>query len=408
MQLAIGWVLLAASTGLTADPLFAQGLMPPADPLVGDGGTGEFYQWDKPVPRGGPRIVRHAALAADKALAEASVNERVLYSSIGGADGKQPIIVSAAVYVPKGKPPRGGWPVIAWAHGTVGFPDICAPSFNGWSERDATYLNTWLRQGYAVVATDYEGLGTNGAHPYMMSRSEAQGVLDAVLAARSRYRLAVDVVIVGQSQGAHAATAAALLQRKIAPSLKLRGVVLTGWPGSANIPPLKLEEFDGWAALYMRYLPTYALFDPEIRPRTMLTPAGLALYERFRTTCGSDAMRQFVSEKPVAGTLFAQDPTPLEERTRPYREYPPLRFTVPVFLGIGLGDEQTSPREAFDSAKRACTLGSRLTVRMYPGVGHAATVLRSQEDSLPWVRQVFQKRVPDSNCAALSFPIASP
>jgi pimeloyl-ACP methyl ester carboxylesterase len=390
-----------------ANPLAAQSRMPPADPQLGDGGTGAFYQWDGDVPTGAPRIVRREAMAPDKALAQAGSSERVLYTSRGGPDGTRSIVVSGGVYLPRGLLPRGGWPVIAWAHGTVGFPDICAPSFNGWSARDTAYLNTWLQQGYAVVATDYEGLGTNGAHPYMMSRSEGQGVLDAVLAARKRYPLSRDVVLVGQSQGAHAATNAALMQSVVARTLRLRGVVLTGWPGSMDMSALDMQKFDGWAALYMRFLPTYAFLDAAVRPQAMLTPAGQALYERFRSTCGSDAMRQFMVDRPVAGTLFSKDPSPLEANAQPYRAYPPLRFSVPVFVGIGLSDEQTAPRQAFDAARKACAMGSNVAIHLYPGQGHGATVAKSQEDSLPWVHHVFEGRVPKGNCDEAVFPSAA-
>src|SRR4051794_3656476 len=35
----------------------------------------------------------------------------------------------AVTVIPKGDPPSGGWPVMAWAHGTTGMADICAPSW---------------------------------------------------------------------------------------------------------------------------------------------------------------------------------------------------------------------------------------------------------------------------------------
>jgi pimeloyl-ACP methyl ester carboxylesterase len=377
---------------------------PASDLQVGDSGTGPFYQWTSAIPAGPSRILRREALSPDKALAEAAQSERVLYSSRGGPDGRQPIIVSGGVYLPKGRRPRGGWPVIAWAHGTVGFPDTCAPSYNGWSERDTSYLNGWLKQGYAVVATDYEGLGTNGPHPYMMTRSEATGVLDAVIAARRPYGLSRRVVIAGQSQGAHAATGAALMQPDLAPSLDIRGVVLTGWVGEMKSDPLKMDEFDPWAVLYLRYLPTYTAIDPDFRPESVLTPAGMALYEGFRTSCGSGGMAQFMKDRPVTKSLFSSDPTPMEIRALVYRVYPPLAFKVPVFLGIGEKDTQTSPQGAFEGAKRACALGSNFTVRSYPGETHASTVMRSQADSIPWVRSAFAGNVPPGGCEAMRFP----
>lgn len=73
----------------------------------------------------------------------------------------------------------------AWAHGTVGLGDDCAPSTRPRSDRDAEYLGRWLREGYAVVASDYAGLGTPGLHKYLNGEAAARGVVDAVVAARA-------------------------------------------------------------------------------------------------------------------------------------------------------------------------------------------------------------------------------
>ncbi len=42
--------------------------------------------------------------------------------------------------------------------------------------------------GWTFVATDYEGLGTPGVHPYLVGLSEARGVLDIVRAAQADAR----------------------------------------------------------------------------------------------------------------------------------------------------------------------------------------------------------------------------
>ena len=74
---------------------------------------------------------------------------------------------------------------------TTGVADICAPSrdyVGSPANTGESYinddLNAWLRAGYAVVRTDYEGLGTPGKHPYLIGTSEGHSVLDIVAAAR--------------------------------------------------------------------------------------------------------------------------------------------------------------------------------------------------------------------------------
>ena len=147
-------------------------------------------------------------------------------------DGKA-VAVSGTVSIPKGKAPKGGWPVITWGHGTTGIADACAPSRDSASNPahgsiDYAYplLQRWLKAGYAVVRTDYEGLGTPGDHPYLIGRSEGYSMLDMVRAARKLDKhLGKQVIIAGHSQGGQAALFAASLAPKWTPELKVRGTV---------------------------------------------------------------------------------------------------------------------------------------------------------------------------------------
>ncbi|MBE7195993.1 MAG: alpha/beta hydrolase, partial [Gordonia polyisoprenivorans] len=52
---------------------------------------------------------------------------RVVYRSVSGVDGTT-TTVSGAVFVPGGTRPAGGWPLIAYAHGTTGVSRDCGPS----------------------------------------------------------------------------------------------------------------------------------------------------------------------------------------------------------------------------------------------------------------------------------------
>ena len=212
-------VLLAGITsGFAATPDRLQGA--PAS---------SFYEWSGDVPGPGA-LLRSEPLPQDLILENASKSERILYSSTNGLDDKTHIAVSGALFWPKGDPPAGGWPLVAWAHGTVGAAPKCAPSFVGRSERDKKYLNSWLSAGFAVVATDYQGLGTAGGHPYLATRPEAYGVLDSVRAVRGQPQIGDAAIVVGQSQGAGAAFATAAFQPSYAPDVKLLGTVATGAP----------------------------------------------------------------------------------------------------------------------------------------------------------------------------------
>ena len=96
-------------------------------------------------------------------LKSAASTKLVLYTS-RSTTGKQ-IAVSGLVSILKGKAPKGGWPIISYAHGTTGIADKCALAVTPraasptLTSRGPWIQNAWLRVGYGVVAcTDYQGL----------------------------------------------------------------------------------------------------------------------------------------------------------------------------------------------------------------------------------------------------------
>lgn len=119
------------------------------------------------------------------------------------------------LYLPAGAAPAGGWPVVSWAHGTQGIADRCAPSVSGpyQPERDGRFLDQFLAQGYAVVAADYQGLGSPGEHAYLHVRTAARNAIDLVKASRQylgNATLSPRWVSVGHSQGGAAALTAGI------------------------------------------------------------------------------------------------------------------------------------------------------------------------------------------------------
>ena len=180
---------------------------------------------------------------------------RVVYRSTSG-DG-QATEVSGSVFTPTGDPPTGGWPVVAFGHGTTGIDEPCAPSLSNVLLGYAEAVGVLITNGYAVALADYEGLGSPGVHPYTDSPTAGLNMIDSVRALRATFP---DVSnrwgAFGGSQGGGAAWAADEQARDYAPELRLVGAVsvspvadVTGLVDKARRGTLTMDQELGMMAV---------------------------------------------------------------------------------------------------------------------------------------------------------------
>jgi pimeloyl-ACP methyl ester carboxylesterase len=152
---------------------------------------------------------------------------RILYHS-KARDGHD-VAASGVVLIPAGTPPAHGWPVIAWAHGTSGVARQCAPSLM----KDLAYGNEGLMPmvaaGFAVVATDYAGLGTPGLHEYDNKIAQANDVVYSIPAAHAAVpSLGARWVVIGHSQGGTAVWGVAELEATLKDPSYAGGISVAG------------------------------------------------------------------------------------------------------------------------------------------------------------------------------------
>nr|WP_225443392.1 alpha/beta hydrolase [Lolliginicoccus lacisalsi] len=340
-------------------------------------------------------LIASSAAPAEQWIPGTARAFRISYWSDGAGEQRSP--VSGAVYLPGGAPPPGGWPIIAWAHGTVGLADHCAPSISGRSERDLGYLEAWLDEGYAIVASDYPGLGGPGVHPYLNGRIAAHGVIDAVRAARAAEpALSRSWVAVGQSQGGHAALFTARLAPGRAPELDFRGAVATGAPSQleALIPalgPWFPEIGQPGLTVFVTYLlASVRASHPEADVDSYLTPLGRSVVADAERLCYS-AQRDRVSGIAL-GSLFSRQLTtvPFFSAVREVVEVPVDGYERPYMIAQGGLDGTVWAPLTEILASRMRAAQQPLTLRYYPAEGHDSTMPASLEDSLPFVRELFR------------------
>lgn len=330
-----------------------------------------------------------------------AIGERILYHSTSASGDAVP--VSGYVMLPDGDPPEGGWPLIAWAHGTVGLGDRCAPSHNAENDGLAAALTGF---GYAVVSTDYEGLGTPGLHPYVVGASQAHGVLDSVRAAR-RMDLPIsdEWIVFGHSQGGHAAMFAAQLWPTYAPELDLIGAV-------AGAPPSQMADlgesliggdFQGYLVMTAAGL---AAADPDLDLAQILTTEALALLDVLETGCTGEIFDAF-NPLDYADMVRVEAPFELENwgGAIEAQDTNRLPVTVPLLIIHGGDDEQIPVETSAALFEQLCGFDDQgPTVRnVYPGQDHAGVLVNfaAVPDLLAFFEARFAGSAPSDECPSV-------
>lgn len=376
-----------------------------ANAAVGDGGVPAFYRWNGPVPATPGTLLASEALPPDQALANAGTSLRILYTSRDGISDTGSLPVSGALFIPRGAPPPGGWPLMVWAHGTTGIADVCAPSFSPRSRRDVDYLNAWLAAGFAVAASDYQGLGTPGLHPYSNYRAASYSVLDSARAAAgASFGIARDMVLVGQSQGAGAAVAAAGYAAGYAPDLNLRGVVVTGPP---NLSRTAIESGLAWSATDTMVTGAYAMigfelaqFHADLPREAVFTPAGMELHDLVGSTCLGGLMQRAAERGLSPATTFRPGMLArLWATDVPLRAAPTIALPAPIFFGIGAADTAALPLTTLSLAVDMCEADTRVAVRVYKRQDHGGVVRAATGDAIAFARAALGGTAATSFCA---------
>jgi pimeloyl-ACP methyl ester carboxylesterase len=324
---------------------------------------------------------------------------RVLYRSESVAG--DPIAVSGTVVAPA-TPSATPRPVLDWAHGTTGLGDQCAPSKTfGATSLESLLASAAAGMGYTYVATDYEGLGTPGVHPYLVGLSEGRGVLDIARAAAQLDGAGVDssspIAILGHSQGGHAALMAAELAPTYAPELRVVGVAAGAPPGDVAL--IERGTATAGASLSngfgLMMDAGFAAAYPDLPADALVSDDGLALLGEVATACTTEALRIAADAGDVQrdGTTDPRWAAVFDANSAGH-----VAPQVPVLIVHGAADTTVPPALSAVVAARYCDLGVTLQRTLYEGADHVSVMIQGFPEIQAWITaRVAGEPAPD-NC----------
>ena len=296
-----------------------------------------------------------------------------------------PVATSGFMVVPDGDAPEGGWPIVTWAHGTTGIADQCAPTRSSDIPVNYPLLEDWISKGYAVVATDYEGLGTPGPHPYLIGDSEGRAVLDIIRGARTyEPKLSNKVIISGHSQGGQAALFAAALAPSYTPELEVFGTVAFAPVSNLEnelplLRGLSINALSGTVALILRGL---TIANASLDTTTLLTPAAAKLFPETLTEC-SDALSSNSSFGSLDADQLVLPSANLTSLVAALRDNDAsfLKIKQPILVLQGLSDTTVLPFTTTDMVTALKASGADITLDTFAGATHTGVVTAGSSDA---------------------------
>ena len=371
-----------------------------------------------PAPIGDARgeVVSRSPLTVDPGgrLAGESLT-RVVYRSTAGYAPGDPTgsfgtRVSGYVAVPSGTPPPGGWPIVAFGHGTTGTAANCGPSSSADLLGETSTVAALLDAGYVVAASDYQGLGEHEvAHPYLNSRTIAYNMIDMVRAAREVVPQAgTRWAAIGSSQGGQAAWASAEHATDYGTGLDFVGAAALA-PAADVAPIADGSDATPYAAprftqIQMAFIP---LIVDGLRAVYPDFPVGdymrgaLAAGATDLTSCGpGSAFRKFsaaAKAEPSDAAITSAAALRRLHDMLAVDSLPQRRSTGPLFVGYGDADQIINPAWTAAAVRRACAMGDTVSVSVAKGKGHTNTGLTPS--AISWIGDRFAGDPAPSTCS---------
>lgn len=310
------------------------------------------------------------------------------------------------VVAPRETAPSQPRRVIAWAHGTSGVVEKCAPSLLPGFFAATPALEEMIRSGYVIVAPDYPGLGSPMPHPYLIGQDTARSVLDAVRAARAIPGAAAGprFAVWGESQGGHAALWTAVEAKRYAPDLVLVGAAAAAPPTDLAENMRRAEEPNARALLMGFTMYSWSRrfgysMDGILSKRnqdvaTRLSEGACLSLENkpsVLTVLGILSLRGALKKKDL-GTV------PPWSGAMRQNSVDPAAVPGPLLISQGTKDTLVALAVTRKFAKAVCKRGTAVRWVEISGGGHIDAARKVPGETLEWIGARFDGQAPPDDC----------
>lgn len=356
----------------------------------------------------------------------------------------KPTISTGLVIAPKGPAPKGGRPIVAWSHGTTGTAQNCGPSQvldpaqdlnqyfliggTSWTDFGLPAATEFIKQGYVLVATDYQGLGGGGKHQYAISATQGRDLINSARAAGNMGLTAGNkkVALYGWSQGGGSVLAAMsstayIKQKKTAfDDIEIVGAVSMAPDAlSGMIPPESLTDAAVAAKTWQSMITIFAdnIFNfshfamntwamdgvfPGIKLTDIYTADGARTINAIQATkcmhAGADTYVFNVGSSYKE--MFLPQPSNIQAWIKAIvaGSTPTDKPVAPMQIFWGDKDTVMPPIQSEIYQKQKCAIGGNVQRIHLPGASHFTTPGMAQPIFTQWIKDRFDGKPLPNGC----------
>lgn len=356
----------------------------------------------------------------------------------------KPTISTGLVIAPKGKPPQGGRPIVAWSHGTTGTAQNCGPSQvldpaqdlnlyfmiggTSWTDFGLPAATDFIKQGYVLVATDYQGLGGGGKHQYAISATQGRDLINSARAAGSMglSGSSKKVAFYGWSQGGGSVIAAAsstayIKQKNTAfDDMDIVGAVSMAPDALSGVipkealadPAVAAKTWQGMQAMFADSIFNFSHLAmnawamdgvfPGIKMTDLFTADGAKTIDAIQTTkCMHAGADTYVFNVGAAyKDMFNPQPTNVQAWLKAIVDgsTPNDKPVAPMLMFWGDKDTVMPPIQSEIYQKQKCAIGGNVQRVHLPGANHFTTPGLAQPTFTQWIKDRFDGKPAPNGC----------
>ena len=305
-----------------------------------------------------------------------------------------------------------GIPTVGWAHGTSGWSGECAPSHirNLWYQYSAPF--TLALQGYAVVAPDYGGLGTDHDfagnfidHQYSANPAHGNDMIYAVQAAQKAWpkRLSKDFVLMGHSQGGGAAWGAAENLAKDPVTGYLGTIAASPGVSAGDVVKLLAGQPVVGSGLAKLAMGLSSIF-PDFQLRDWLSDEGVRTTEALQKLQGCQSVGLEIHSSPNLLRGNAWNETYYLDAFDKLTRAGGKEFAGPMLVLQGSADSQAPAIVTSAVVNQTCRAlpQSQLQYVVVKGVDHVPVLFAGQQIWLDWIADRFNGVKVSDGCALVN------